>query len=200
MCQDGMIGRDLLPRVSLVNSQPRVPNKDTCNREQHSASTLSRPDGIDLDQLHHRARMLQELIKLGDLYNKAEPTTTQMSQTNRHCDHHGMRLCVRRSSSFPTAAEWQATSDAKRAAPPSHATHSPSIIHITETAAHQSVRPRRPSRQWRRKSLRCTAKEELYDEQRRKRQMHRTGGGALNPLARVTSQAPDKRQRGAENN
>ena len=132
---------------------------------------MERLDGIVSDRFHCRARLLLECSRPGD----GTSTTSSFYE-------HGMRAHLRRSNGLPTAAEWRATSVEGA---PSRATHSTSIIHITETAAHQSVRPRRPSGQRRRKSLRCTAKEGLYDEQRKKRQMHRTGGGALNPLARV---------------
>ena len=73
-------------------------------------------------------------------------------QLRHHFTNTGGVRTLRRSNGLPTAAEWRATSVEGA---PSRATHSTSIIHITETAAHQSVRPRRPSGQRRRKSLRC---------------------------------------------
>ena len=119
---------------------------------------LRQPDGIDLDQLHQRARLLQKSIRLGDLYNQAEPTTTQMSLINKSALRPSRNAFTRTTGQLPDCRRVAGNVRCKA----SSTTESRHALHINhphhrDTDAHTScVRLRRPSGQRRRKSLRCT--------------------------------------------
>ena len=141
---------------------------------------MSRTDGIDLDH-QRRARLLQELIRLGDLYNQAEPTTTQMSCINKSALRPSLNAFTRtteqqlpdcRRVAGNVRCKASSTTESRHALPTNHPHH-------RDTDAHTLCEASPPD--W------AAAKEEptMRQNGERKQQTHRTGGGALNPLARV---------------